>query len=124
MILGVGCDITEFNIAQKLNWQSEEKIRTRIFSSKELLQYNKLKKLSYLTGRFAAKEAVLKCFGTGIYDGLSMREIEIIRSKNGKPIIELKGEIKKLSIDLGISKWFVSISHSTTCSMAYVIAED
>lgn len=123
MILGIGCDTAEFEIAKKLNWQLEEKIRSRIFSSKELSQYNTQKKLSYLTGRFAAKEAVLKCLGTGMYDGVSLKEIEIIRSKNGKPVIELKGEIKKLSIDIGIKKWFVSISHSSESSMAYVIAQ-
>lgn len=124
MIIGIGCDFAEFSIAEKLNWQSKENIRARIFSSRELVQYDILNKLSHLTGRFAAKEAVLKCLGTGMYDGLSMREIEIIRSENGKPIIKLNGEIKKLSLDLGITKWFVSISHSSTGSMAYVIAED
>lgn len=123
MIIGIGCDIAEFSIADKLKWKSEEKIRARVFSPKELLQYDKHNRLSYLTGRFAAKEAVLKCLGTGMRDGLSMKNIEIIQLENGKPIIKLKGEVSKLSFDLGIKNWFVSISHSSQSSMAYVIAE-
>lgn len=123
MIIGIGCDITNFNIAKKLNWKSDEKLMSRIFSTGELEIYSKQNKLTYLTGRFAAKEAVLKCIGTGMYDGISLNNIEILQLKNGKPIVELRGEIKKISHDLGIKKWFVSISHSTKSSMAYVIAE-
>lgn len=124
MIVGIGCDIAEFSIAETLNWQSEKKIRTRVFSKKELIQYDKKNKISFLTGRFAAKEAVLKCLGTGMYDGLCLKDIEIICLENGKPKIVLKGKIKKLSIDLGIRNWFVSITHTSISSMAYVIAEN
>jgi holo-[acyl-carrier protein] synthase len=123
MIIGIGCDMTNFNIAKKLNWESDEKLMSRVFSARELEIYYKQDKLTYLTGRFAAKEAVLKCLGTGMYDGISLNNIEILQLENGKPIIELSGEIKKISNDLGIKKWFVSISHSTKSSMAYVIAE-
>ncbi|TMU54818.1 holo-ACP synthase [Flagellimonas algicola] len=123
MIIGVGCDITDFSIAEKLGWNSNQKILNRIFSKREIESYHKLGKLTYLTGRFAVKESVLKCLGTGMYDGISLNEIEIIQQKSGKPQIILKGEVKKLSLDLGINKWFVSITHSSNCSMAYVIAE-
>lgn len=56
-------------------------------------------------------------------DGISMKNIEIIQLENGKPTIKLKGEVNRLSLALGIKNWFVSISHSTKSSMAYVIAE-
>ncbi len=123
MIIGIGCDIANFNIAEELNWKTDKKLMSRVFSASELEIYYRHDKLTYLTGRFAAKEAVLKCIGTGMYDGISMKDIEILQLKNGKPIIELRGEIKKISHDLGIKKWFISISHSTKSSMAYVIAE-
>ncbi|WP_293295209.1 holo-ACP synthase [Allomuricauda sp.] len=124
MIVGIGCDVAEFSVAEKFNWQSDQNQRSRIFSPYELLQYDKQKRLSYLTGRFAAKEAVLKCLGTGMYDGISMKNIEIIQEENGKPSIKLTGEVLKKSIDLGIKKWLVSISHTLKNSTAFVIAEN
>lgn len=123
MIIGIGCDVTNFKIAKKLNWESDKNLMKRVFSAREIEVYYKQDKLTYLTGRFAAKEAVLKCIGTGMHDGISLKNIEILQLKNGKPKIELSGEIKKISQDLGIKKWFVSISHTTKSSMAYVIAE-
>lgn len=123
MILGIGCDITEHALAEKLNWTTDKKFLKRVFSGSELKIYDNLKKLRFLTGRFAAKEAVLKCLGTGMYDGIFLKNIEILQNENGKPIVKLKGEVKKISSKQGIKNWFVSISHSRTCSMAYVVAE-
>ena len=123
MIIGIGCDIVDFSTSEKLGWESDEKSLNRIFSKREIKRYHDLRKLTYLTGRFAAKEAVLKCLGTGMFDGIYLSDIEIIQLESGKPSIELKGSIKKLSQDLGIKKWFISISHSSISSMAYVIAE-
>ena len=66
---------------------------------------------------------MLKCLGTGMRDGLSLTDIQILRLESGKPIIELGGEMKKLSDNLGITSWHVSITHSANCSHAFVLAE-
>ncbi|WP_298508119.1 holo-ACP synthase [uncultured Kordia sp.] len=124
MIIGIGCDVTDFKIAKELNWEKDEKFLIRVFSPREIESYKNQNRLSYLTGRFAVKEAVLKCLGTGMHDGISLNNIEILQSEFGKPKIELKGEIRNISQGLGINKWHISISHSTTCSIAYVIAEN
>ena len=123
MIIGIGCDIVDHKLAKKLNWTADDNFINRVFSFQEKETYNKNKKVSFLTGRFAAKEAVLKCLGTGMYDGLSLKDIEIIQLENGQPKIQLKGEVRKISNKLGINKWFISISHSLTSSIAKVIAE-
>lgn len=124
MIIGIGCDIVDHELVNKLKWTTDENFINRVFSFQEIETYKKNKKISFLTGRFAAKEAVVKCLGTGMQDGLSLKDIEIIQLENGKPDVQLKGEIKKLSNELGINKWFISISHSLTNSIANVIAEN
>ncbi len=123
MIVGIGCDIVENNSVEILEWTSDIDILNRFFSIKEIEVYNRTKKNKFLAGRFAAKEAVLKCLGTGIQDGLSLNEIQILQLETNQPLIELKGKVKTLSKKLGVHKWHVSITHSKEYSLAFVIAE-
>lgn len=121
--MGIGCDLVSHEMTENLNWGSDAIVLRRIFSLRELELYDIQKNLKFLSGRFAAKEAVVKCLGTGMADGIALNEIHILQSQLGKPEIELTGEVKKLAKQLGINFWQVSISHSTTHSVAFVIAE-
>jgi len=123
MIIAIGCDIVEHSLIKKLKWNSDIEKQKRCFSQKELDLYITLKQSNFISGRFAVKEAVLKCLGIGMEDGISLKDIETLRLKNGLPRIELFGEVKKISDSLGINSWHVSITHSKNCSIAYVIAE-
>ena len=122
MIIAVGCDITEHNIAEKLKWSTNLNIKKRIFSTNELEQCKSSNEVQFLCGRFAAKEAVLKCLGIGFEDGISATEIEITKSATGAPEILLHGNILRKAEELNIQIWHVSISHSTNYSMAVVTA--
>jgi holo-[acyl-carrier protein] synthase len=123
MIIGVGCDIVEHSSARQLEWETDTQVLSRILSSKEFEIYQSGKTIEFLAGRFAAKEAILKSIGTGMLDGISLTEIEILRSKLGKPKIKLNGELKKISERLHVKKWHLSITHSTSYSIAFAIAE-
>jgi holo-[acyl-carrier protein] synthase len=123
MIIGIGCDIVEHRITEDLGWLSDNNTLRRIFSEKEL-ELNKANKTNrFISGRFAAKEAVLKCLGTGMKDGISLADIEVLQTENGKPFILTKGEVGKIIIQLGIDQFHLSISHTSYCSIAFVIAE-
>lgn len=123
MIVGIGCDIVEHQTTINLKWDSKLSAQKRVFTSKEIDIYKKNQKIKFLSGRFAAKEAVLKCLGTGMQDGLALTDIEILQLENGAPTIELYGEIKLLADRLGANIWNISITHSEICSIALVIAE-
>lgn len=123
MIVGIGCDLVEHALTKKLKWTSDEKIRSRIFSQEELSLCPQEFQIAYLSGRFAAKEAVLKCLGTGMAKSISLTDIEVLYDKLKKPIIKLTGEALKLSSEKEISDWHVSLSHSDNYSIATVIAE-
>lgn len=122
MLVSIGCDIAEHHIAEKLNWKTDMKMKKRVFSPNELNQCSSLDEIQFLCGRFAAKEAVLKCLGIGFQDGISPNEIEIINSEAGAPHILLYGNIARKAEELNIQIWHVSISHSTNYSMAVVTA--
>lgn len=124
MIIGVGCDIVEHEISKSLNWDSDLSVLNRIFSQKEIGIYLSRKELKFLSGRFAAKEAILKCLGTGMQDGIALTDIQILQSPEGKPLLELFGEVKNLADQMGVCFWHISITHSTHYSLAFVTAEN
>lgn len=124
MIIGTGCDIVEYHEIVGLNWGSDMAIQQRIFTPKELEIYSKKKNIRFLAGRFAAKEAILKCFGTGMLDGIALTDIQVLQTKSGKPFVELFNRTKGIADKLQISSWHLSISHSSNHSIAFVIAEN
>lgn len=65
----------------------EEKFIKRILSIKEIeLLSSRFDKISFLSGRWAAKEAFLKSLRTNI-KGIDLRTIEVLNDKNGSPFI-------------------------------------
>jgi holo-[acyl-carrier protein] synthase len=124
MIIGIGCDLVEHKMTKQLKWESDEDVLKRIFSPKELALYNVERTIKFLAGRFAAKEAVLKCLGCGMQDGISLADIQIFRGELGRPEIKIKGRVKRLSNQMGINTWQLSISHTRTHSLAFVIAQN
>jgi holo-[acyl-carrier protein] synthase len=123
MIVGIGCDIVEHNITISLGWSSNPRMLQRVFSPKELDLYEIHKTDKFLSGRFAGKEAILKCLGTGMKDGIALTDIQILQTQQGKPFIVLEGEVKRIAEQMGINSWHISISHSISTSMSFVIAE-
>src|SRR5262245_22510645 len=76
----------------------------------------------YYAGRFAGKEAVAKALGTGFAGDITWRGIEVLRRENGAPYVRLSGDVLAFAEDLGITDWFISISHCGEITMASAIA--
>jgi holo-[acyl-carrier protein] synthase len=76
----------------------------------------------YYAGRFAGKEAVAKALGTGFAGNITWRGIEILRRESGAPYVRLRDEVLALAVTLGITGWFISISHCGETATASVIA--
>lgn len=123
MIVAIGCDIVDHKLTELLKWKTDLNLLRRVFSNKELDLYDKEKSLSFLAGRFAAKEALLKCLGTGMQDGIALTEIETLTSESGQPQILVAGEVKRISKQLAVDSWHISITHSANYSLAFVVAE-
>jgi holo-[acyl-carrier protein] synthase len=75
-----------------------------------------------LSGRFAAKEAVLKALGTGWRGGIRWRDIEILPDSLGRPHVTLTGRSAELAARLGTGQILISISHTRECAVASAIA--
>lgn len=123
MIVGIGCDIVNHERVEKLNWSSDLNVQRHMLSDDEFLLYQKTNNIKFIAGRFAAKEAVLKCLGTGMVDGISLTNIQILQTVEGQPQIVISGPEADLVKQKGIGSWHVSISHTVGFSMAVVVAE-
>src|SRR6476620_8726190 len=96
-IVGTGIDIVEcLRIAQMIERHGELFI-TRVYTDAEI-EYCTARKAAtqHYSGRWAAKEAVLKALGTGWRRGISWRDIEIRNDMGGKPRIALGGAARDL----------------------------
>ena len=123
MIIGVGCDIIE--IARISRAIEREAFVRRVFAPEEIAycQSRGKQAAASFAARFAAKEAVLKAFGTGLRGG-ELTEIVITNDALGKPVVELYGYHKNLAEQLGVARINISLSHGREAAIAYVVMED
>jgi holo-[acyl-carrier protein] synthase len=75
----------------------------------------------FLAGRFAAKEAVLKVLGCGLFAGVPLAAIEIRAEDSGKPCCLLHGPAREKAAALGVARMLVSISHCDSHAIAQAI---
>lgn len=118
MIIGIGCDIIDIDRIGK-SIQKESFVR-RVYTAAE--QDMSGSKASFYADNFAVKEAVSKCFGTGIR-GFSLTDIECLRDEIGKPYVVLHGKALEKAVAMGIGDIQVSISNTACQSMAFAIAQ-
>ncbi|KAI0101641.1 fatty acid synthase subunit alpha [Nemania sp. FL0031] len=96
----------------------------RNFTEKEIAYCRKMPSpQSSFAGRWSAKEAVFKSLGVQSKGaGAPLKEIEILPSEKGAPIVSLHGDAADAAKKAGVKEITVSISHSETQSIAIAVA--
>ena len=117
--LATGVDILEMVRFERAFDRHGDRLLQRVFTAMELSQVGKNK--ASLAARFAAKEAVAKALCTGI-GPVTWQEIEILRGPDREPVLQLHGAAQSLAADKGLHIWSLSLSHSTTAVVAFVVA--
>lgn len=115
MIIGTGIDIIELERIEKLMTRQSSFV-DRVLTQEEKAHYEALsdkRKVEYLAGRFSAKEAFSKAYGTGIGKELSFQDMNIAITEKGQPYFTRP---KTGNVHL-------SISHSEHYAVAQVIIE-
>jgi holo-[acyl-carrier protein] synthase len=77
-----------------------------------------------LAARFAAKEAVSKALGVGIWwrGGIAWKEAEVRPDRLGKPEVVLCGRAAAYARKQGLDQWAISLSHTDEHAIAMVVA--
>jgi holo-[acyl-carrier protein] synthase len=122
-ILGHGIDIVETARIRNMLGEHGQRFLDRVFTpaEQEYCGRNQKRYIERLSGRFAAKEAVLKVLGTGWRGGIAWTDIDIRSEPSGQPRVVLGGECLRIASSLGIERWHVSISHIETHATASAI---
>ena len=122
-LIGHAIEIVETTRIRELLERSGEQFEMDCFTATERsTPALGAKRIEYLAGRFAAKEAILKTLGIGRNQDISWLDIEIQRLKSGEPSVVLYGKCQNIATELGIKQWLLSITHTSSYAAASAIA--
>lgn len=115
----VGVDMIEVARIKRAIDRHGERFFERFFTPAERVYCGN--RASSLAARLAAKEAVAKAIGTGIGD-IRWVEIEVLADERRRPTLTLHGDAARLAAELGLTQWDISLSHTETQAIAFVVA--
>ena len=124
LIIGCGIDLVKIERIEKIIKKWGNNFIFRIFTplERDYCEKKKDNKFQSYAGKFAAKEALLKALGLGLREA-NWKEIEIKNGELGQPIMGTSGKLKNIASTKGVSKYFISISHTKEYAVAQVILE-
>jgi holo-[acyl-carrier protein] synthase len=122
VIRGIGVDAVDIE-RFRTSLERTPTMRGRLFTADELAYVApKADPVPSLAARFAAREAVMKAMGLGL-GAFGFHEVWVARAASGAPSLAVTGRALELAVDRGITVWHLSITHSDTIAIAYVVAE-
>lgn len=128
MIYGIGHDVLEIRRVDTLmRGPQGQRFMERILtgSERELADGRGGRRMEYVAGRFAAKEAVSKAFGCGIGSQIGFKDIEVLPDKLGRPVAGLSREAWT-RLGIGEPERYIihlTISHQTELASAFAVIE-
>jgi holo-[acyl-carrier protein] synthase len=122
IVRGLGTDLVECARIQRVLERQQDRFLKRVFTEGERDYCMKMKNpVPHLAARFAAKEAVSKCFTTGIGEALGWKSIEVIKGEREEPHIKLDERGLALLEKLGGNEVLVSLSHTENYGLAFAV---
>lgn len=119
ILLGIGCDLVEVARIQRVLERQGERFLARVFTEEERVYCLGMPHPhKHLAARFAAKEAVSKCFTTGIGAELGWKSISVYHGVRHEPRIRLDEKGAALLRQIGATQVHVTLSHTDTMAMA------
>ena len=120
-MIGIGTDLVELD-RFRLALTRTPRIVDRLFSPDEQA-YATLRRdpTERFAVRFAAKEAVMKAMGVGLWR-FPLRDIEVVRAESGAPSVVLHGKAADLALERGVREWRLTMTHTKTVAQAIAVA--
>jgi holo-[acyl-carrier protein] synthase len=123
-VVGIGIDIIDTGRVGESLDKFGDRFKKRVFLPSEIDYCDKhhAAAITHYAGRFAAKEAVSKAFGTGIGKSLGWQDIEVVRNEaTGEPSIVMHGKGAELAKARGVERVMVSLTHTKDYAAAQVM---
>jgi len=121
-VVGVGVDAVDLDRFRAV-LDRRPRLARRLFAGTEL-DYAALAAdpVPRLATRFAAKEAVMKALGVGLWS-FRLTDVEVARDGSAAPTLVLRGAAADLAAAAGATRWHLSLTHSDTVALAVVVAD-
>src|SRR4051812_15043720 len=121
-LVGIGTDIIEVERVRGVLERQGERFLARVFTEEERAYCAGMAHPhKHYAARFAAKEAVSKCFSTGIGGDLGWRSVSISHGERPQPLVRLDEKGEALLRHVGATHVHVSLSHTETVAMAVAV---
>jgi holo-[acyl-carrier protein] synthase len=120
-MIGIGIDAVELERFRRALARTP-RLAERLFSDAERAYALRRKDpTERLAARFAAKEAVMKAMGVGLW-AFNYRDVEVVRAPSGAPSLRLTGKAARIASERGIHEWRLSLTHTEHTAHAVAVA--
>jgi len=122
VVRNVGTDMVECARIGRVLERQRERFLNRVFTQGEQDYCLGMKNpVPHLAARFAAKEAVSKCFTTGIGEALGWKSVEVIKGEREEPLVRLDEQGLALLESVGAETVLLSLSHTAHHAIAVAV---
>ncbi len=120
-MIGIGVDLVEID-RFRLALSRTPRLATRLFSDDErAYAARRADPTERLAARFAAKEAVMKAMGVGLWK-FALRDVEVVKARSGQPSVRLHGAAASLADERGVTAWHLTLTHTDRVAQAIAVA--
>lgn len=121
LIKGIGVDAVDVDRFRR-SLARTPSLRDRLFVAEELAYVAaQVDPVPSLAVRFAAREAAMKAMGVGL-GAFGFHDLWVSRAAGGAPSLTVTGAALDLARERGVEHWHLSLTHTATTAIAYVVA--
>jgi holo-[acyl-carrier protein] synthase len=119
ILIGLGCDLIEVERVRGVLERQGARFLERVFTEEERAYCSRMAQPhKHYAARFAAKEAVSKCFSTGIGAELGWRSVSVFHGERHQPLVRLDAQGDALLRAVGATHIHLTLSHTETAALA------
>jgi len=122
VLVGLGADLIEVERVRGVLERQGPRFLERVFTDEERAYCAGMAHPhKHYAARFAAKEAVSKCFTTGIGAELGWRSVSIYHGARNQPLVRLDEKGQALLAQVGATHVHVTLSHTESHALAVAV---
>ena len=119
VLVGLGADVIEISRIARAVERQGERFLARVFTEEEREYCLRMAHPhKHLAARFAAKEAVSKCFTTGIGSQLGWKSVSVYHGERHEPLVRMDEKGEALLREVGATHVVLTLSHTDLVAMA------
>lgn len=119
VLIGIGADIIEISRIKAVLSRHGDRFIDRILTDEERAYCATMAHPEkHIAARFAAKEAVSKCFTTGIGAELGWKSVSVYHGERHQPLVRLDEKGMALLAHVGANRIMLTLSHTENYAMA------